>query len=191
MTRRLVWRLFVGGVGLASVVLIATARRLITPLGRPTAFQIATLVAAVLIEVSVIAGLDRWLRTVQERQRTLVVLIIVGAHFVLMAPAFGPTIAVLGLLSIVNAVAALRATEIRLSTAWFLDGALKASIGGLMFWYARESRGNTAPEVIETKAILYGWEAGIRTPITWSRATCPTVERPPSLARVRGRNLLF
>ena len=25
-----------------------------------------------------------------------------------------------------------------------------------------------------------GWEAGIRTPITWSRATCPTVERPPS-----------
>ena len=25
-----------------------------------------------------------------------------------------------------------------------------------------------------------GWEAGIRTPITWSRATCPTVERPPT-----------
>jgi hypothetical protein len=25
-----------------------------------------------------------------------------------------------------------------------------------------------------------GWEAGIRTPITWSRATCPTVERPPN-----------
>jgi site-specific DNA recombinase len=28
-----------------------------------------------------------------------------------------------------------------------------------------------------------GWEAGIRTPITWSRATCPTVERPPSAGR--------
>src|SRR5215467_16363702 len=25
-----------------------------------------------------------------------------------------------------------------------------------------------------------GWEAGIRTPIPWSRATCPTVGRPPS-----------
>ena len=25
-----------------------------------------------------------------------------------------------------------------------------------------------------------GWEAGIRTPITWSIATCPTVERPPN-----------
>ncbi len=136
VARRLAWRLFVVGVGLASVLLIATARRLITPLGRPTAFQIETLVVAVLIEVSVIAGLDRWLRTVQERQRTLVVLIIVGAHFVLMAPAFGPSIAVLGLLSILNAVAALRATQIPLSTSWFIDGALKASLGGLMFWYA-------------------------------------------------------
>src|SRR5262245_61404555 len=25
-----------------------------------------------------------------------------------------------------------------------------------------------------------GWEAGIRTPIPWSRAMCPTVGRPPS-----------
>src|SRR5712691_12592833 len=29
----------------------------------------------------------------------------------------------------------------------------------------------------------FGWEAGIRTPITWSRATCPTVGRPPSTSR--------
>src|SRR5436189_2601931 len=28
-----------------------------------------------------------------------------------------------------------------------------------------------------------GWEAGIRTPIPWSRATCPTVGRPPSASR--------
>jgi hypothetical protein len=28
-----------------------------------------------------------------------------------------------------------------------------------------------------------GWEAGIRTPIPWSRATCPTVGRPPSVSR--------
>ena len=28
---------------------------------------------------------------------------------------------------------------------------------------------------------VVGWEAGIRTPIPWSRATCPTVGRPPNL----------
>ncbi len=27
----------------------------------------------------------------------------------------------------------------------------------------------------------FGWEAGIRTPITRSRAACPTIERPPSM----------
>ena len=32
-----------------------------------------------------------------------------------------------------------------------------------------------------------GWEAGIRTPITASRARCPTVERPPSNALVERR----
>ena len=32
-----------------------------------------------------------------------------------------------------------------------------------------------------------GWEAGIRTPITWFRATGPTVERPPSAAVAAGR----
>ena len=30
---------------------------------------------------------------------------------------------------------------------------------------------------------MLGWEAGIRTPIPWSRATCPTVGRPPSASR--------
>jgi hypothetical protein len=32
-----------------------------------------------------------------------------------------------------------------------------------------------------------GWEAGIRTPITASRARCPTVERPPSNGRRRAK----
>src|SRR5687767_9724425 len=36
-----------------------------------------------------------------------------------------------------------------------------------------------------------GWEAGIRTPITASRAPCPTVERPPSIRprKTRGQEL--
>lgn len=32
----------------------------------------------------------------------------------------------------------------------------------------------------------FGWEAGTRTPIHWSRASCPTIERPPSRSRERG-----
>ena len=45
----------------------------------------------------------------------------------------------------------------------------------------------------EPKASDVGWEAGIRTPITASRAPCPTVERPPSIRprRPRGQELLI
>jgi hypothetical protein len=52
--------------------------------------------------------------------------------------------------------------------------------------------------VCESKNVVGGWEAGIRTPITWSRATCPTVERPPKLGpaledaqRVGGKSELY
>ena len=33
------------------------------------------------------------------------------------------------------------------------------------------------------ESILFGWEAGIRTPISRVRVCCPTVERPPSIGR--------
>src|SRR5438045_4000320 len=38
---------------------------------------------------------------------------------------------------------------------------------------------------------MNGWEAGIRTPIPWSRATCPTVGRPPSAGASADAKLLF
>jgi uncharacterized protein DUF6609 len=107
LARRLRWPLFLVGITVASVLIAATAPRLVLPLGKPTVFQIETLIVAVLIEVGVIVYLDRWLRSVQDRQRTLVVLLIVGGHFIVMTPAFGPLIGILGALSIVNALAAL------------------------------------------------------------------------------------
>src|ERR1051326_4210432 len=42
--------------------------------------------------------------------------------------------------------------------------------------------------LLESLTLSAGWEAGIRTPIPWSRATCPTVGRPPS-ARGSARRL--
>src|SRR5262249_57774307 len=37
-----------------------------------------------------------------------------------------------------------------------------------------------------TRSRRVGWEAGTRTPIHWSRASCPTIERPPSRSREGG-----
>ena len=55
------------------------------------------------------------------------------------------------------------------------------------FWFV----GRDAADLDEARRrrAKSGWEAGIRTPITWSRATCPTVERPPSVGLRRERIL--
>src|SRR5688572_14961762 len=56
--------------------------------------------------------------------------------------------------------------------------------GNARFWKnglrGFDSRGNTR-NTEESREFRYGWEAGIRTPITASRAPCPTVERPPKV----------
>lgn len=62
-------------------------------------------------------------------------LAIVGAHFLIMIPAFGIPIAVLALLCLANAAAAWRLPAYPISAAWFVDGVFKIAIGGAM-WLA-------------------------------------------------------
>jgi len=133
---RRAWTLLVAGAIVASSVVMATAVRLSAPLGRPTAFQVASLGGAVLIEAMAIGWLGSRLRAAEERRRTLSILAGVGAHFLLMGPAFGPLVVLLGVLSVANAITGLRAAATPWPTFWFLDGALKAGIGAAMFWYA-------------------------------------------------------
>ena len=133
---RRLWASFIAGAIIASTVVALTAIRLTAPLGRPTAFQLESLVVAVFIEVIAIAWVGSRLRAATERQRILSILVVVAAHFFLMGPAFGPLVVLLGLSSVVNAVAGLRATATPWLAFWVIDGVLKAGIGGAMFWYA-------------------------------------------------------
>jgi hypothetical protein len=64
----------------------------------------------------------------------LTILGIVAAHFLPMAPAFGPAMIVLGLLCAANVLLAARVTDYSLCSAWAVDGALKAAIGALLVW---------------------------------------------------------
>ncbi len=133
---RRLWSFFIGGVVAASASVLLTALPLTAPLGRPTAFQIGSLLVAVIAEVTAVAWLSRWLRRADERRRILSILMVVGVHFLVMAPAFGPLVVVLGLLSVANAAAGLHAAATPWPTFWFVDGTLKAGIGGAMFWWA-------------------------------------------------------
>jgi hypothetical protein len=101
--------------------------------GAPTSFSVWSLVVAIAFEIVVIAVLVRKLRNRGERTLNLAILAGVGAHFLFMAPAFGPLIVVLGLLAIVNAAWGLRSPGVAFRTLWFLDGVLKATIGGVLW----------------------------------------------------------
>jgi hypothetical protein len=101
--------------------------------GAPTPFQVWSLVVAIAFEIVVIAVLVRKLRTRGERILNLAILVGVGAHFLFMAPAFGALIVVLGLLAIFNAAYGLRSPSVSFQTLWFLDGVLKAAIGGVLW----------------------------------------------------------
>ena len=65
---------------------------------------------------------------------TIAVLAVVGSHFVLMAPAFGPLIGLLGMLTLGNALVGARFQNYSLQIVWAMDGFLKFALGAAMFF---------------------------------------------------------
>jgi hypothetical protein len=129
------WRNAILGVGaaIATAATAITAARLTAPFGAPTLFQIGDLIAAVALEFAALAWVIRRFRRSGERAVTLATLMIVAVHFVLMAPAFGPLIALLGVLAAINAYAGVWFRTLSVRATWIVDGALKVAIGAAMF----------------------------------------------------------
>jgi hypothetical protein len=100
--------------------------------GNPTALQIDALIFAIAIEMAVLPFLRRWLKPKGIRTFLLGILTLVGAHFLLMAPAFGVLIVSLGLLTMANALTGLRYPGISFRLLWALDGGLKIGLGALL-----------------------------------------------------------
>lgn len=130
------WRNPLLGVGaaIATAATIATAAQLAVPYGAPTALQVGSLVVAVALEVVALLWAIRHFAPKGERLATIAVLAVVGAHFVLMAPAFGPLIVVLGVVTVCNALAGVRLPRYSVRALWAVDGLLKLGFGAAMFW---------------------------------------------------------
>ena len=126
-------RLVAVGLALAGIITAIAAPSLARPLGVPTWQQILVLVGSVLLEMIVIQVVVRYVYQRGERTIILSVLLVVGLHFLPMAVAFGPIIAILGILTVLNAVAGLwLRPNMNLSTLWFFDGVLKLAGGIIM-----------------------------------------------------------
>ena len=121
------------GLALASLVTALAAPSLARPLGVPSWQQLLVLVGSVLLEIVLIQVVVRYVYPRGERTIILSVLLVVGLHFLPMAVAFGPLIAILGILTILNASAGMWfRPNMNLSLIWFFDGLLKVAGGIIM-----------------------------------------------------------
>jgi hypothetical protein len=119
------------GAGAATLALILSGR-LIVGLPPPTQLQIGSLVVAIIAEFIAFATLMPRIRMHGQRAVLAATLVIVGAHFLIMLPAFGSLIALVGMLCLANAAAAWRWTHYRTEIAWLIDGLIKVAGGAIL-----------------------------------------------------------
>jgi uncharacterized membrane protein len=98
----------------------------------PSGFQLGAILAAVVAEAVAFRVLMPFLHQRGERAVTAGTLMIVGAHFLVMTPAFGPLIGVLSVACCLNALAVWSWDRYGLAAAWFADGLIKLGFGALM-----------------------------------------------------------
>jgi len=122
-----------GSAAIGAVLTSLFAAALAGPFGPVRLIEVLSLAIAVATEtVLLISALRRpWAH--DEREATLTILTIVGGHFLLMAPAFGPLIVALAGTSVLNTLLGLSWRGYPITWLWGLDGALKTSVGALMF----------------------------------------------------------
>ncbi len=122
------------GIGAAVATAATIAFATSHPIARPSNMQLLALATAIAFEITAFAVAGRLLARRSEREQTLTILAIVGAHLLLMAPAFGPVIVALGALCLGNAGLAAAAPRYALPALWFSDGVLKLVAGAAMLW---------------------------------------------------------
>jgi len=130
---KLLWHVLGAGAALASVALAFRAETLGATLGAPTNGQIGAVVLSILGEIVIIFLLPQLFPLRDDRTLPLAILLVVGFHFIFMAPAFGPLIVVLSVLTIANAGFGLWVRpSLHWHVTWAVDGFIKMGVGAVM-----------------------------------------------------------
>ena len=120
------------GFALGAVLCVVFGGILGRGLRSPSLLQVSFLALAIFLEIAAFRYLMLAVRPPGERATLSATLGIVGAHFVVMLPAFGPLIGALGLACTLNAVGFWLLFAYRAGFVWFVDGCLKLVLGMAM-----------------------------------------------------------
>ena len=120
------------GFALGVMLLVAFGRIFSTGLHTPSFLQVSFLALAIILEIAGFRYLMPIMRPRGERATLTATLGIVGVHFLVMLPAFGPLIGGLGFGCTLNAAGLWRVSAYRPRFAWFVDGCLKLVFGTAM-----------------------------------------------------------
>ncbi|MGV9773265.1 DUF6609 family protein [Streptosporangium sp. NPDC003464] len=104
-------------------------------LGTPSPVQIAALVASFVVEAGLIYYVVTTFKDRDDRTMILSILFVVGLHFVVMGMAHGPLIAILGVVTSLNAWIGLKVTpRSPLRLVGGIDALLKVGVGSWMLF---------------------------------------------------------
>lgn len=117
------------GFAMGAILFVAFGGILSLGLHSPSLLQVSFLALAIFLEIAGFRYLMPAVRPRGERATLSATLGIVGAHFLVMLPAFGTLIGALGLLCTLNAVGFWRLSAYRAGFAWLVDGCLKLLLG--------------------------------------------------------------
>ncbi|HKA22021.1 MAG TPA: DUF6609 family protein [Blastocatellia bacterium] len=120
------------GFALGAMLLVAFGQIFSTGLHPPSFLQVSFLALAIVLEIAGFRYLMPIMRPRGERATLTATLGIVGVHFLVMLPAFGPLIGGLGFGCTLNAAGLWRIPAYRPRFAWFVDGCLKLVFGTAM-----------------------------------------------------------
>jgi hypothetical protein len=131
---RMRWRLplMFAGFAVALAAIFFRGGPVLQDLAPIKTFQGVVVVVAIVLEIVCIRlTVGRW-RQRTDNRLPLVILIVVGLHFVLMYPAMGPLIALIGAAGVVNASVGLIFARTPLRLLWFTDGVIKVAGGAVL-----------------------------------------------------------
>lgn len=128
---RTVWLIIGAGLGVVAMAVGGATKLIFAGLPYPPIWQWVVLGVAFLVEGWLVSIVVRRIPDLESRRFWMWMLVIVGAHFLILGFSHGPVCALLALLCIINAWIGLRSrADFRIF--WAIDGILKVAAGVAM-----------------------------------------------------------